>query len=258
MKCMGTNNKVLHCRHGSSAQQLNQNLISAGFEPVHLALFDIVDGSDCISLSSNNFSAQLTNIDLVIITSQYAVEKLTQQLHPSDLTKLQQKNTIAVGDKTAKQLKAAGFHNVLLPENNDSEGILAHPQVKHSQQAILLKGEQGRDAIEQAFKLANKKLTTYNIYKRQWLTLTSTQLQTALSCDYFVFTSGEIALKLYQAVEKQNKSELKPWLDVCTFVPSQRVASQLSQYGASDVINMQGANNLTIIQALQAHKQYDR
>lgn len=255
---MGTTNKVLHCRHGNSASELNQSLLSAGFEPIHVPLFDIADGSDCLSLSSTSFSEQLRNIDLAIITSQYAVEKLISQLHPIDLTSLLQKNFIAVGDKTAQQLKKAGFKNIHLPKNNNSEGILAHPKVKHSQQAILFKGEQGRDAIEQAFKLANKKLTTYNIYKRQWLNLTSAQLQTALSCNYFVFTSGEIALKLYQAVERQNKSELQHLLNVCTFVPSQRVASQLSQYGATDVINMHGANNLTIIQALQAHKQYDR
>ncbi|EWH10334.1 Uroporphyrinogen-III synthase [Catenovulum agarivorans DS-2] len=255
---MGTTNKVLHCRHGNSAAELNQNLVSAGFEPVHLAIFEILDGSDCVSLSSSNFRQQLLKLDLAIVTSQYAVAKLLQHLSDNDLAKLQQTHIVAVGDKTAQQLKRAGFNKVHLPQVNDSDGILALPQVQQSQQAMLFKGEQGRNAIEHAFKLANRKLTTYNIYKRHWQNVTPCQLHAALSCDYFVFTSGEIALQLYQAVKKMNKSVLKQWLDVCTFVPSQRVASKLIQLGATHVINMQGANNLTIIQALQAHKQYDR
>ncbi|MER2492504.1 uroporphyrinogen-III synthase [Catenovulum sediminis] len=253
------NNKttVFHSRVADSAQELNHLLRAEHFLPLHCPIFELQKGSDLNLIDNDRFNSILLGssspLDTILIfTSQYAVEFLQHAIqHKKLLNPLLEMQCVAVGQTTAKKLVQAGFKNVLTPTAPTSEGILQLPVIQTSKQAILFKGEQGRDKLANAFRLANKPLTTYNVYKRQWVDLSETQLQQINRCDVFIFTSGEIAQHLYRLVVDKISPD---FVHKLVLVPSERVAKQLTEYGFDQVINIGSASNHNIIAHLRKFK----
>lgn len=236
---------IFHPRQGERAEQLNTLLGSAGFNFINQPLFHIEAGED--SLAINN--AQLyQEQNCLIFTSQYAAAYLAKFTSPQLLLSLQNHLTIAVGQATADKLKQLGFKHIITPQEANSEGLLALAELQNAQQATLFKGEQGRNHISESFKLANKVLNTYNIYKRIWQPLTHTQLNKIATADCFVLTSGENANFLIDQANTALFNKLKTAL---CLVPSERVKQQLEQHGLAQVKNIHSANNHDILTALQ-------
>jgi len=216
----------------------------AGFNPVNYAFFKLEAGEDFNQLTHLTLESDTS----LIFTSQYAVEWLQKAAPESLFNQLRHQPTVAVGQATAKCLASVGFNQVDTPTQQDSEGILALPQIQQCHQALLFKGEQGRDQISKTFKLANKVLKTYNIYKRNWLSLDASQLAHISSADQFVLTSGENALFLLNHADNVLLDKIKQ--SPC-LVPSERVKQLLQRQGLTQVQNINSANNQAIIEALK-------
>ncbi|MCU4675080.1 uroporphyrinogen-III synthase [Catenovulum sp. 2E275] len=242
---MATNKHyVFHTRQGERAEQLNLLLSQAGFISLNPELYKISQGIDLPLIQSN---LSVTQSDCLIFTSQYAVQFLLANLTDQQLYALKQLACVAVGQATADYLTQHGFNQVAVPQQHTSEGILALAQIQACKRALLFKGEQGRDHILQSFKLANKDLKTYNVYKRDWQTLTNIELENITQADYFVFTSAEAGLTLIKQAPEKLLKKLKT---APCLVPSERVKNQVEQYGLTQVNNIHSANNQSILKAL--------
>lgn len=244
---MATNNSycIFHPRQGERAEQLNQLLGLAGFNYINQPLFHVEAGEDSPYINTPELYQEQ---DCLIFTSQYAAAYLAQFTSPQLLQSLQHQLTIAVGQATADKLNQLGFTHIITPSEASSEGLLTLPELQNAQHAILFKGEQGRNHISDRFKLANKVLNTYNIYKRTWQPLTHTQLNKIATADCFVLTSGENANFLIDQANTILFNKLKTAL---CLVPSERVKQQLEQHGLTQVKNIHSANNHDILTALQ-------
>ena len=107
-----------------------------------------------------------TKPDLVIALSQHAVSAyLSNYYRPTH----RGAKVVAIGPATAQGLIDADNFDVQVPDDANSEGLLAMPvlqQLGKNQSVWLLTGEGGRDVVAQA--LVNRcNLSRFNLYRRE-------------------------------------------------------------------------------------------
>lgn len=236
---------VYHSRLGMPAEALNTDLSQAGFKPLAIAVYQIQKGCDFPQLAHFNETPECA-----IVTSRHAVDQLLAGLPVHSLNRLKHLPVAAIGSATANYLREFGFNQVIQPQQDTSEGLLEMPEIKQRTHFVLFKGERGRDKIAQTMQLAKKKLTTYNVYKRHWVSLSAEQAKRIAQADIFLLTSGEIALHLHHQLSTYGYSIRNK---VC-LVPSQRVQGLLQQEGYNQVENLKSAANSAIMHYLKSLK----
>ncbi|WP_017443820.1 uroporphyrinogen-III synthase [Gayadomonas joobiniege] len=234
--------KVYHSRVGESGNALNKMLAAHQWQPVNIPVLQISEGHQAPQLTSFNLQP-----DCLIVTSRHVVPYLQKYLPAMQWAKLKTVAVAAVGQGTANALQKAGFTQIFVPEEQTSEGLLTLTCITSAKDAVLFKGEQGRDKISQSLQLAKQKLTTYNVYKRQWLHLSNKQLQHIKQADIFVLTSGEIALTLHRQLSQNGISIT----DKLCLVPSSRICDLLSLNGFTQLVNLNTAANVTVMDYLK-------
>lgn len=160
--------------------------------------------------------------DFIIALSQHAVAAyLTDYAQPSH----QGAQVLAIGPSTAQGLLDAGGFRVEIPDEANSEGLLALPalqQLQKHQSVWLLTGEGGRDLVAQVLK-NQCQLSRYDLYRRE------SSMPTALSGrDLQSIWVGSIhALQQISA----GAQELGIGPGTVLVVPSQRVADHAKGLG---------------------------
>lgn len=175
------------------------------------------------------------NYDLVIVVSGNAVNYTNQQIDGC----WPNAQYFAVGQSTQKALQKVTKQLVLSPSIRfDSEGLLGLDilcNVK-GKQILILRGEGGRDLLEEVLSKRGAKVDFFQTYKRINIELDGQELvknwQQAL-INGAIISSIEILNRLFILVpEKYQK-----WLLTLTlYVPSQRVADQALYLGAKKVV----------------------
>lgn len=168
-------------------------------------------------------------------------------------------HVFAVGQATKQALEQLGFSNVISPNIENSEGLLALPNLRevNEQRITIFRGDGGREHLAQTLSSRGAKVNYVESYQRVWRTLSKNIAkqwqQQQINC--IVVTSNAILMKLTQKLitpEHSTNSEIDYWQHHCTWlVASQRIADNAKDMGISRVINMNGASDKVIINQIK-------
>jgi uroporphyrinogen-III synthase len=111
----------------------------------------------------------LNNCDTLIFVSVNAVNYFLAKL--PDLSILNNKNLIAVGQASKTALEGWELRHIITPSIPNSEGILQLPCLKTAKKILLIKGVGGRNLIKSSIQKRNIQIDTLSVYKRDLPTL---------------------------------------------------------------------------------------
>ena len=211
-----------------------------GLDAVGCALIDIVPLSSDIKFS--DYQA-----DLIIVTSTAAADIFVERVQQDLATDIP---IIAVGPSTAKKL-ACKFSRVNEAVPANSEGVVAAIQTRKIKpsQVLLLKGEGGRQLIQQSLAKVGITLVHQDLYKRvclQEAQFTQEFVQSDIHC--IIATSAAFIDAAYNYFEPE-------WLNTIQWiVVSDRVKLHLAALGAKHIINSEGASDQCLIAATRKVK----
>ncbi|OHU97968.1 hypothetical protein BIW53_00120 [Pseudoalteromonas byunsanensis] len=200
--------------------QLSQLLDKQGIYNVRTPVLRI----ESCALSASQL-APLDDADIIVFISQDAVKQLAAQVDSLPANA----QLFTVGEQTASAVKDCFSRSAVAPVQQDSEGLLALPQLQHldSKQVVLVKGRGGRTLLAKTFKQRGAILNMCAVYQRVpeqsdssiWLDLWRSE-----RIDGIVITSNAAI----DAVFNCQQSEYIDWLKSCHFfLVSQRSASYL-------------------------------
>lgn len=213
--------------------------LAAALDVTVIATSDICLEQDAISALKKRLEQGHT-ADWFIVTSPFAVDALTQ-LESALTANLP---FIAVGSSTSAGLQQFS-DNVIVPDTFTSEGILQLEELsrENCRQVIMIKGEGGRTAIADELSRRGISVTAYCVYRRITLPVpVQTNHWEWQHVKGIIATSETMAQQLWDLAPQPLACKL-PWLTV-----SDRVASALSHWGATQVSVCTGASDSALIQ----------
>lgn len=210
----------------------------AGIFVTGVAPFDIVYRNSALSALGTHLETLQPNT-VIIVTSKFAADALSHVTNGKVIAT----TVIAVGIATQQALSTC-CKSVVVPEKNDSEGILATAELRRDnlQSVIIIKGIGGRDLIESTLQGRNITVNIFDVYERVKLNpvYSSAKWQWP-EVKGIIATSGEMALSLIETYGLSSLQTL-PWLTV-----SKRVATLLNQQGIRSVQVCTGASDPALI-----------
>ncbi len=245
---------VLITRPTQKAQALAKSLANSNIASVNQSLFDYQPLAD-----HQTSKRLLTNNNIIIFVSVSAVEFATKMV---SINHWEYKKIIAVGRATKEALQQLGISNILCPEQENSEGLLALPMLNknfNSEPITIVRGASGREHLAEQLTKQGAIVTYLESYQCVWRTFTediSKQwFKQQINC--IVVTSNAILEKLIQlTIVQQEHLEAQElityWRSQCVWVvASQRIANTAKQFGLTHVIISNGANKDAIINTLK-------
>jgi len=230
---------VMVTRPGERGKQLSEQLHKQGLPAWHLPTLKIIaeemllpaeDFQQAIFISPNavNFSVE---------KSKTLIDMLPDQL-------------IAVGHGTAGCLLKAGFDNVIVPQQFNSEGLLALPQLQDvkGQQILIIKGRGGRTLLAETLAQRGASCHYLDVYCR-----VTEQLNMDLWKAFL--TSGKkniITAASVDAVKALNSNLGKniEYSKLILVVASQRIKETAQQYGYKEIVVADSASNDAMMRAV--------
>lgn len=248
---------VLLTRPEKKSQQLTLLLNQQGITCVNQPLFDYQALADI-----NTSKALLSAKNILIFVSVAAVDYAHASYPTHDW---QYDEIIAVGSATQKALQKLGVSNVITPHQENSEGLLALPElINHiaGKTITIIRGNGGREHLAKTLTKRGSEVSYLESYQRVWRILAkdiSNQwyLQ-KINC--IVVTSNAILEKLVQlTIGQQNQNESLPltnyWAEQCLWVVvSQRIADRAKQLGLLRVTICTGASEQVLCKLLSSLK----
>lgn len=160
---------------------------------------------------------------------------------------------IGVGKATKAALAEFGV-DAIAPEQADSEGVLALPQLQsvEAQKILIVRGEGGRETLAETLRARGAKVTYLELYKRAEITDTAAGQKQLYSTpfDIITSTSGDALKGLLNLWGTQSP----PLTEKTLFVVSQRLAHYAATLGFTHIIQTDGATDDAIIRALEHWK----
>ena len=159
--------------------------------------------------------------------------------------------SFAVGPRTANVLEVEGLP-VIVPEQMDSEGLLALPELSDVQgrRVVIVKGEGGREVLARELEAKGALVEEYICYRRESALVDSDTFCASL-LDYekiiFQANSGQTLAALTTVLEQ---CEGASFLQQCVIVPSQRVADDARNLGWQRVATADNASDDAFLAAL--------
>lgn len=202
----------------------------------------------------------LSQGDWIISTSTFASELVANELNALKnndkyVQSLQGVTWFAIGEKSAQILMSENLPlpgKVFFPENETSEGLLAHLEKfstydtkvevfpEKRRKIIILKGEGGRTLLRDSLAAKGDRVMESDLYRRKIVEpamLSKSWYQSHISC--VVVTSGELLQAAFQYFGDNNQwLKLLPWV-----VVSERMANIAKDYGIKTIFVSGAANN---------------
>nr|WP_086939223.1 uroporphyrinogen-III synthase [Thaumasiovibrio occultus] len=226
------------------AAQLQRVGISALAQPVQT--FEMTTHAKTLPTTLQS----LAENDLVIAVSpnavQFAQQIMTQaKLHWPKLT------YIGVGERTARELQQVSGQPTLFPQQADSDGVLALLRNNDIQRArvVIIRGEEGRDAIAQGLMQEGAQVTNANIYRATPLPLEGNTLyqQWQSRVTGLVVTSQSQLTQLWTLFTPKQQA----WLcNLHLWVPSPRVKLHAQSLGFRTISCANSASNTALFATL--------
>lgn len=245
---------MLIARPINKAKTLSASLENMGLNAINQPLFDYQPLADI-----QTSKVLLTNDNILVFVSAAAVEYADKMFSAKNW---RCKDIIAVGQATKKALIAIGQHNVICPNQENSEGLLALPLLSKrftGDLITIVRGDSGREHLATQLTQQGATVTYLESYQCVWRTfpkdIGNEWLTKQINC--IVVTSSAILEKLILLTlgdDKQNNYQINKdyWLHQCLWlVASQRIADRATQFGLSQVIISDGASDKAIIATLK-------
>jgi uroporphyrinogen-III synthase len=178
--------------------------------------------------------------DLCIFLSQHAAKQYVQQIYCESHSACK---FLAIGPNTAKILRQGGLQ-VVEPEHASSEGLLACATVlsiKEKEHVWIVCGEDGRDILYKALK-KRCRLSVLNLYRRVERMVDNIDVA---GVDIILVGSSQGFVAAAKVWRKLGGS-----LSAYFVVPSERVANLSLELGLSRVVNAQGMDTQSLLDAL--------
>jgi len=195
---------------------------------------------------------QQVEFDGAIFISRNAVDYFYASVESNSIS-LQDTNTqmLTVGDKTASQLKQFTDKEITFPEQMNAEGLLELPQLQSvkGQKWLVIKGEAGRELIQQTLQKRGAIVTELAVYLRKLpdYTLQKAINQVEQKNSLWVISSAQALDNLFRI---QGLAE-KPRHQTQLIVTSERLMLLAEQKGFSIKALSTGASDEQLIQCLK-------
>jgi len=251
--------KFLITRSEPHASQLASRLKSMGIESIHTETMSI----EPIPLSGESRS-QLMNLDLfdyVVVVSANAayiladhIDRLWPQLPVGiEWVAIGKASALKLSEEIA-ELPPSCIHT---PDGIDSEALLNLPIFKQSldgKKVLLVKGEGGRDLIQQTLTEQGASVTELPLYQRVPAYHNARIAQDFYheGLDYIQIASGDGFLSLLALLNHNAAQKIRIDRNVRWIVPSERVAQLLISHGVNEaaILVSNGASNDALIEIL--------
>lgn len=192
----------------------------------------------------------LSQLNGIIFISTNAVEHFFSQFaHASFPAKIQ---FLAVGDKTAEELKRKVKRSVSYPLQMNSEGLIDLPELQsvENKNWLIVKGMGGRDFIQQTLLSRGAKVTELAVYQRQ---LPSNKIQQKikqanLQASLWLITSAEALNSLHKILNLNDE----PKHQTAIIVSSERLKTLATQKGFTIIAQSLGASTTQLVQCIQS------
>ena len=230
-----------------AADELAACLRAAGHTPVVSPLLEYRPGQDLHKLTE-----VLSQSEVVIATSQAAVTYASDALHHHHAAWPTHPVYLAVGQTTAKAWLADNI-TAVYPDDARSEGLLARPELAdvNGKNIVILRGNGGRELLRDTLTKLGAKVICLECYQRHYPAIQGATLWAewqAAGTDSVIITSSEIFRQLVALLPKQAFS----WLQILRwYVPTQRIADEISDYGFQLIFLMTGAHHQAVVAALK-------
>jgi uroporphyrinogen-III synthase len=241
--------------------EAQQNSLRAAIERqggdwLSLPLLRILPLTDSDLQAARQHVQDLDNYDVLVFVSLNAASlgaELITDLWPQLPV---QQSIIAIGKSTAKLVADLLACEVICPEaGSDSEAVLAIPELQQlaDKRIGIFRGQGGRELLAATLQERGASVDYIEVYKREQV-----QLDAADAADVAAFAapdkidaitvhSGESLHSLAGLLSSARKSILA----IPIVVPSARVAKQAEQSGFKQVVNAHGADDASMIKALE-------
>jgi len=160
-------------------------------------------------------------------------------------------NVIAVGTATQQALQQHGLDKVVCPQQHNSEGVLALPELSEvdGKEILIIRGNGGRELMADTLRQRGAKVNYLESYQRIWLSLPKDipQQWRARQVNCIVITSNALLKRITELLTPLDDF----WQKSCLYVvASARIAEQAKALGLHRVINAGGADDKTIADTL--------
>lgn len=235
---------ALITRPAPKAQALVDKLTQQNIHAVAFPLYEYIpteNPNECKRLLTKE-----NNNDLIFVS--VAAVEFANNIITSEQWRYQK--VFAVGNATQQALKQLNI-NAVTPEQQNSEGLLALPQLTNVKQKemIIIRGDEGRELLFEQLTQRNANIYYAQSYQRHWQTATKIIIenwrQQEINC--IVNTSVAILENMVSLLVKPNNY----WQCHCSWlVASERIAQRAKELGLHHVINAGNADNESLLQAM--------
>ena len=238
---------VLVTRPGEQGLDLCRALSNSGVQSYHLPLIEIQHEQRLDGLCE-----QMKTVNIILAVSQHAVTAVNNYFEQQK-EQWPAKVYFAIGQKTAHALSMASQQKVHCPNINDSEHLLALPQLNNisNQKALILRGNGGRELIYKTLTQRGASVQYHQVYRRQKLAFDADRLIPIWeknNVSQLVVTSKE---QLEHFTSKMTLDQRKWLYQRHLYVPSERIAKLAYQLGFTAITTTFGASNSALLAALQ-------
>jgi len=237
-------------------KQLQQKLQAAGFASICEPLFTFTSNTDKPKITQ--LLKQNTPSAFIFVSS--AAVSFAEQAFPIAQWQQQypQASFFAVGDTTKSALLCCHIKEVISPEPQNSEGLLALAQLQQvaDQHIIIVRGDHGREHLATQLIARGAKVEYLASYQKIWLQFNNNELvqrwqNSQINC--IVVTSVAILKKTVQLLSanlsehsKQHWQNNYYWL-----VAGERIAAQAQQLQLQNIIVAANASDQAIITSIR-------
>ncbi len=235
--------RILVTRPQPQADKLTHFLRKQGAEVSVLPMLEIIPKP----AGKLPHPVNIAEYDKVVVVSTSAAELLFRQSPVATETA----QWFTPGRSTVRVLADFAVEAICPEAVFTSEAMLAMPELQSvaDQHILLVKGEGGRDILEQALSERGAKVRPLVLYQRVCPEYPNGQLDQTLEeqkINAIVATSGQIVANLLTCA-----SDRRLLLDIPILVPSQRVAEMASEVGFTRTVIATGAGDADIAVALR-------
>lgn len=224
-----------------------------GGEWLSLPLLSIVPLTDSDLLAARQQVQDLDNYDVLIFVSRNAASLGAELISDCWPQLPVQQSIIAIGKSTAKLVTDLLGCVVVSPEaGSDSEAVLALPELQQlaEKRIAIFRGQGGRELLATTLRERGAMVDYIEVYRREQVQHSAAEVAAFAApnkIDAITVHSGE-SLQILTGLLGATRASI---LTIPIVVPSARVAKQAEQSGFTEVVNAQGADDASMIEALE-------
>jgi len=244
--------KILITRPEEKSKQLALLLKQQGIAHISQPLFDYQNNTTQAEVEST-----FKHADIAIFVSVAAVKFAHRCDELNRSINFKRTTFIAVGQATKNALLTLGISDVLVPEQENSEGVLLLPALQqvNNKSIVIFRGNGGREHIATKLTQRGAKICYIESYQRVWRTLTKniSQQWQAQQINCILVTSNDSLMALLTLLQGDEGKLPDYWQHDCLWlVVSSRIEDNARAIGLKKVVNSHSANTVKLANTIKS------